>query len=108
MYRLEIHHTVAIGRVPVDELDRRIAEWQALPTWHRILRRSPLLRIGTNVDIEPEPLDGTYETDEEALAAAEVKATELTGLIRKDSPVAIIRISDGKVVGGFYSNGGRI
>ncbi len=67
-----------------------------------------MLRIGTNVDIEPEPLDGTYDTDEEALAAAEVKATELTGLIRKDSPVAIIRISDGKVVGGFYSNGGRI
>lgn len=108
MYRLEIHHTVAIGNVPVDELDRRIAEWQALPTWNRILRRSPLIRIGSNITVEEEPLDGTYATDDEALAAAEAKAAELTGLIRNDSTVAIIRISDGKVVEGFYpNNGGR-
>ena len=108
MYRLEIHHTVAIGRVPVDELDRRIAEWRALPTWQRILRRSPLVKIGSNITVEEEPLDGSYDNDAEALAAAESMAAELTGLIRNDSTVAIIRVSDGKVVDGFYpNNGGR-
>lgn len=108
VYRLEIHHTVAIGNVPVDELDRRIDEWRALPTWQRIVRRSPLIKIGSNITTEVEPLDGTYATDDEALAAAEAKAIELTGLIRNDSTVAIVRISDGKVVDGFYpNNGGR-
>ena len=108
MYRLEIHHTVAIGNVPVDELDRRIAAWRALPTWQRILRRSPLIKIGSNVTVEEEPLDGTYATGDEALAAAEDTAAELTGLIRNDSAVAIIRLSDGVVVDGVYpKNGGR-
>lgn len=106
LYRLEIHHTVAIGNVPVDELDRRIDRWRALPTWQRILRRSPLIKIGSNITIEAEPLDGVYATDEEALAAAEATADELTGVIRNDSTVAIVRISDGKVVDGFYPNGG--
>lgn len=108
MYRLEIHHTVAIGGVPVDELDLRIAAWRALPTWQRIVRRSPLLKVGSNISVEIEPLDGTYESDDEALAAAEAKAVELTGSIRNDSAVAIIRINDGKLVDGFYpNNGGR-
>ena len=108
MYRLEIHHTVAIGNVPVDVLDQRIADWQALPKLQRILRRSPLIKIGSNITTEVEPLDGTYATDDEALDAAKTQATELTGLIRNDSTVAIVRISDGKVVDGFYpNNGGR-
>lgn len=109
MYRLEIHHTVAIGNVPVDVLDQRIAEWRALSKFQRILRRSPLIKIGSNITVEEEPLDGTYATDDEALAAAEAQAAELTGLIRNDSTIAIIRISDGEVVDGFYpNNGGRI
>lgn len=108
MYRLEIHHTVAIGGVPVEELDLQIAAWQALPTWQRIIRRSPLLKVGSNIGIEIEPLDGIYESDEEAVAAARAKAADLTGTIRNDSAVAIIRTSDDSTIGGFYPNdGGR-
>lgn len=104
MYRLEIQHTVEIDRIPVERLDALTAEWLAFPAWKRILRRSPLQRIGHKLTTEHEPVDGSFETLEAAIAGAERKAQELAGVIRKDSPIAIIRTSDDEVVSRVFSH----
>jgi hypothetical protein len=108
MYRIEIHHTREIDGIPVAHLDAMTAEWLAFPKWKRILRRAPLTRIGTKLTIEVEPIDGSYESADDAFDAAQNAASNLTGVIRNDSAVAIIRESDGVVMGGVHpANGGR-
>lgn len=101
VFGIEIHHTTHIDKIPVERLDAAIAEWQALPVWRRLLRRSPLVRIGSKITIESETLDGTFDTAEDADAAAREKARELDGAIRPDSTVVVIDEA-GSVVGGWY------
>ena len=100
-FRLEIHHTTHIDGVPVDELDEAIAAWRALPVWRRLTRRSPLVRIGSKVTVDPEPLPGVFDTAEEADDAALSKARELDGIIRPDSAVMFVEV-DGIPGGGWY------
>lgn len=107
VFRIEVHHTTHIDRIPVEVLDAQIAEWRAKPWWFRLIRRSPLVRIGSKVDIRPEPLEGTFDTLEEADAAARARARDLAGEIRPDSAVVVLRDDGGtdRVVGGWYAGG---
>lgn len=100
-FRLEIHHTTHIDKIPVERLDESIAEWRALPAWRRVLRRSPLVRIGSKVTVDVEPLPGVFDTAEEADEAARDKARELDGVIRPDSAVKFVEL-DGSPGGGWY------
>lgn len=106
-FSIEIHHTTHIDRVPVDELDAAVAAWRARPWWFRLLRRSPLVRIGSKVDVREEPIAGSYDSERAADDAARTKARELEGTIRVDSAVAVVRERGGtrEVVGGWYAGG---
>ncbi len=96
-FRLEIHHTTHIGKIPVEVLDLEQARWLALPKWQRITRKSPLMRANKLLTSETEPLDGHYDDLDEAIAAAQAKAVELDGEIRVDSRVAVVGADDGIV-----------
>ena len=100
-FRLEIHHTTHIDGIPVERLDEAIAEWRALPSWRRLIRRSPLVRIGSKITVEPELLPGVFDTAVEADEAARTTARELDGVIRPDSAVMVVDV-DGASVGGWY------
>ncbi|MFK8023108.1 MAG: hypothetical protein AB8G26_04005 [Ilumatobacter sp.] len=100
-YRVEIRHTTHIDKIPVDELDAAIAEWQAKPWWQRLMRRSPLVRIGSLVTSEPEEIPGEYDDIDDADRAAQRHAASLDGAIRPDSTIAVVR-SDGRRMGGWY------
>jgi len=102
VYRIEIHHTVAIGGIPVDRLEAENAKWLASPKWKRILRRSPLMRANAAVTAETEEIDGEFATLDEADAAAKSRAVALDGEIRNDSTVAVVRVDDEMVIGGYY------
>jgi hypothetical protein len=102
MYRIEIHHTIAIDKVPVEVLDARIDEWRAFPVWKRILRRPPLVRIGKKLTVDIEPIDGEYETIEAASEAAQALAKAHDGKVRPDTTVMVVRVEGGPPIGGWY------
>lgn len=106
-FRIEIHHTTHIDKIPVERLDAAIAEWRARPWWFRVLRRSPLVRIGSRVDVREEPIPGSFDSERAADDAAQAKARELEGEIRVDSAVAVVRErgDEREVVGGWYAGG---
>lgn len=100
-FHLEIHHTTHIDGIPVERLDAAIADWRALPVWRRLIRRSPLVRIGSKVTVDPELLPGVFDTAAEADEAARTTARELDGVIRPDSAVMFVDV-DGTPGGGWY------
>ena len=100
-FHLEIHHTTHIDGVPVERLDQAIAEWRLLPAWRRLLRRSPLVRIGSKVTVDPEILPEVFDTAQEADEAARTMARELDGRIRPDSAVMFVE-TGGSPGGGWY------
>ena len=105
MYRLQIHHVTHIGGTPVEVLDLQIAQWQALPVWQRILRRSPLVRASSKLEIEPEDLDDTFDTLEDADDAARENAEGFDDEVRPDTAVMVVVDDDEgntRVLRGWY------
>lgn len=107
MYRLEVHHTTHWDGIPVEEIERRKTDALALPWWKQLFSGSKTGGFKT-LEHRVEAVDGEFDTLDDADDAAVALAAELTGVIRDDSAVVIIREEDEELVDGIYPNdGGR-
>ncbi len=112
-YELEIDHPLLINDVPAGHYIALEEELNALPWWRRLLvgftrRFRPLLKSPGTVTNDRQPLSGTYETQEAALAAAERIAREKTGEIHPWATVNVVAVKGAsrEVVDGVYPNDG--